>query len=259
VKEDEPEIDLIEQYHKGLLSKEKLNEFFEREKNDKDFSAKVKSYKEIMEGINYHGEQKSISDSIQLWEKEIKEQAGKAKQNEARIIPLHRKNLYLVAACVVGLLIISAIFLFRSTPPDTLALFDSNFHPYPNLIYPTLRGETRDGSISKKAFAAYDEGDYQKAAEYLSKWPRGTTEINNDLVLLYLGNCYLAVNDLAAAKETLEQIGEGSDVADQGNWYLALAYLKSGEPERAESELDKLVDHPNSYSDKARKLISKID
>ena len=93
MKDDETEIELIEQYHKGLLSKEKLNEFFEREKSDKDFSAKVKSYKEIMEGINYHGKQKSISDSIQLWEKEIKEQAGKAKQNEARIIPLHRKNL----------------------------------------------------------------------------------------------------------------------------------------------------------------------
>ena len=78
-------------------------------------------------------------------------------------------------------------------------------------------------------------------------------------MLLYLGNCYLAVNDLAAAKETLEQIGEGSEVADQRNWYLALAYLKSGEPGRAENELDKLMDHPNSYSDKARKIISKID
>jgi tetratricopeptide (TPR) repeat protein len=259
VKEDETEIDLIEQYHKGLLSKEKLNEFFEREKSDKDFSAKVKSYKEIMEGINYHGKQKSISDDIQSWEKEIKEQAGKAKQNEARIIPLHRKNFYLVAACVVGLLIISSIFLFRSTPPDTLALFDSNFRPYPNVLYPTLRGETSDGSISKKAFTAYDEGDYQKAAEYLSEWQQGSTEINNDLVLLYLGNCYLAVNDLAAAKKTLEQIGEGSDVADQRNWYLALAYLKSGESERAENELEKLMNHPNNYSDKAKKLISKID
>jgi tetratricopeptide (TPR) repeat protein len=259
VRDDEAEIDLIEQYHKGLLNKEKLDEFFEREKSDKDFSAKVKAFKEIMEGINYHGQQKSISDSILLWEKEIKEKTVKVNQNDAGIIPLHRKSFYFVAASIVGLLIIGAIFLFRPAPPDTLALFDSNFRPYPNILFPTMRGETSDGKISKQAFTAYDRGDYQKAAEYLNEWLMSSTEANNDLVLLYLGNCYLAVNDLAAAKKNLEQIGEGSVVADQRNWYLALAYLKSGEAGRAENVLDKLLDHPNTYSDKARKIISRLD
>lgn len=259
VKDDEAEIELIEQYHKGLLSKEQLDEFFEREKSDKDFSAKVKSYKEIMEGINYHGKQKSMSDSIQLWEKEIKEQAGKAKEREARIIPLNRRNFYLVAACIVGLLLVSTILLFRPTAPNTLALFESNFRPYPNVLDPTFRGEPSEGSISRKAFNAYDAGDYQNAAEYLNELLRSTNEINKDFVLLYLGNCYLSVNDLAAAKKTFEQIGDGSAVADQRNWYLALAYLKSGDAGRAETELSKLVDHPNTYSDKARKILSKID
>lgn len=270
VTEEEIDIDLIEKYQKGLLNGASLESFLEREKHDKDFADKVKSYLSIIAGIEYYGKQKDFADTVRDWESEIKDRDKKKQGKSLEMSPaepekgtffIGRKSVYWLAAAVVSLLIVSSVFLFQSSEPDTLALYNSYYQPYPNLFYPAVRGDsdTDTISISKKALRAYNQGDYKTAANYFREALTNRDEIGNEYGLLYLGNCLLALDSLSAAKNILQQINEQSPVVDQAKWYLALAHLKSKELEEAGKVLGELTDHANSYRDKAIKILQEIN
>jgi tetratricopeptide (TPR) repeat protein len=268
VNEDEMDIDLIERYHKGLLKDSELDEFFKRERNDKDFAQSVRSYKGLMEGIEYFGKQKDFADTIRQWEEEIREPHKKKHSETVTLSPeiseageekgrffIDRRNIYWLAAAVVSLLIVSAVFLLKPVTPDAIALYETYYQPYPNVFDPTVRGEIDTLTVSRKAFMAYNEGDYHTAAGYFKELLNSDDPMEKDNARLYLGNCYLSIGSVAAAKETLLQISAQSHVADQAKWYLALAYLKSNDMEQAEKALRGLTDHPNSYQEKANKIL----
>ena len=265
--QDDSDIDLIEKYHRGLLEGTELEEFRTREKADNAFAKKVKSYISIIEGIEYYGKQKDFADTIQEWEKEIKEHSrakpepyiGSAGESEPGVIPMHRKNMFWVAAAVVSLFIVSAVFLFRSATPDPTILFEAYYQPYPNVFDPTVRGEPDTLSLNAKAFRAYDRGDYADAAEYFRQAAGADDESERDVALLYLANSYLAMDSAAAAKNILVQINDESHVSDQAKWYLALTYLKLDNPNESKKILDKLTNDSSSYRNKATQLLQEID
>jgi len=258
--EDDIDIDLIERYHRGHLDGPELEVFLKREKSDKDFAQKIRSYINIIEGIEYYGKQKNFAETIQGWENEIKEQpsSGTTTQSEQRIIPFHRKNLFWVAAAAVSLIIVSAIFLLRSGTQDHKALFSAYYQPYPNVFDPSVRGDIDTVSVNRKAFQAYDQGNYAMAAEYFREASSTDNKTERDIALLYLANCYLAQDSATAAKDILTRIDDESHVSDQAKWYLALAYLNLNELNQATTILNELADHPDSYQNKAILLLQEI-
>jgi predicted Zn-dependent protease len=181
-------------------------------------------------------------------------------ETEKSTISINRNNVFWLAAAAVSLLIVSGIFLFRSVNPDPKGLYEAYYQPYPNVFDPAVRGDEKDTlSLLGKAFRQYEEGNYTKAAEYFKEGLITDNKIEKDIALLYLGNCYLAQNFDDEAKETLLQIDEQSHVADQGKWYLALAYLKLEHTDLAREKLKELSDHQNSYQDKAKELLQEIE
>ena len=269
--EEEQDIELIEKYHKGLLKEASLESFLAREKSDKDFAEKVKIYKHIIEGIQYFGKQKELADSIHEWESEIKGQSKKKQfgqvqtslgEAEGRTIFFGRKRVYWLAAAAVSLLIASSVILLLPTEPDTMALYNQYYQPYPNLFSPIVRGDDAEGdtiSINRKAFQAYNLHDYNTAAGYFREALTHDDELGREYASLYLGNCLLQLDSTTAAIDALLNIEEKSAVSDQGKWYLALAYLKSEQAEDARKVLGELTTHQNSYRDKADKILRELN
>ena len=270
MKDDEIDLEQIEKYHKGLLNDEALKAFFEREKNDIEFSAKVKSYREIMDGISYFGKQKDFADSVTEWEKEIKKsektqertlETSQEESEEKGSVFISQKKWYLAAAAAVILLIVSYVFLYRPPPSDPIAIFETYYQPYPNILKPKVRGEVPIGDTSReKAYMAYDDGDFKKAIEYFQEALTAQDDAEKDFILLYLGNCYLSMDSASAAKDILLLIDEQSNLANQAKWYLGLAYLKLEDLDNARSMLNSLTqDSTNSYYEDANQILRKIN
>ena len=265
--QDDIDIDLIERYHRGLLDGADLQDFLKREKEDNDFAQKVRSYINVIEGIEYYGKQKDFADTIQEWEKEIKEHSrtgqkphtGSTGEKASHVVPMHRKNLYWLAAAVVTLLVVSGVFLFRSATPDPTVLFQAYYEPYPNVFDPTVRGDADSLSVNAKGFRAYDQGNYVDAAKNFRQAANANDESERDIALLYLANSFLALDSATAAKNALMQIDEDGPVADQAKWYLALTWLKLGNLNEGIRILDDLADDSSSYRDKATQLLKDID
>jgi tetratricopeptide (TPR) repeat protein len=267
--EEELEFEWIENYHKGRLNLDEQRAFLDRQQADAAFAGKVRSYREVMDGIAYYGKQQAFSETIRGWEQEIKTQAtadGTAlhpattvdSTPERKVVPLYRTYVYWAAASIL-ILIVGSVLLLRPTPTDTLALYEAYYKPYPDVFNPSVRGEaSTTASAVEKASAAYRAGRYQEALQ-LFQALSGGDRLEQDNVRLYVGNCHLALGDLDAAGKAFLSIDADSHIASQAKWYLAMTYLKAGTADRAKSVLHTLVDEGGSYADRAREILQKIE
>ena len=267
--DEELEFEWIENYHKGQLSLDERQAFLDRQQADAAFAGKVRSYREIMDGIAYYGKQQAFAETICGWEQEIKSQGETATLTmdqtntsdtvqDKKIVPLYRSYVYWAAAAVL-ILIVGSVLLLRPTPTDTLALYETYYKPYPDVFNPSVRGEPNTAaSTREKAFAAYRAGRYEEALQLFHAL-KGDNRQEQDNIRLYLGNCYLALGSLDAASKAFLSIGADSHITSQAKWYLAMTYLKAGTADRAKSVLHTLVDDGGSYADRAREILQKIE
>ena len=171
---DSIDIELIERYHKGLLRGTELDQFIKREKGDKDFAVKVRSYTEIMEGIKYYGEQMEFAETIQGWEKEIKETSKNRTLElpdqeeygaDNKVIPINRRSLFWFSGAVAASLLIVIVFttFIQNESPSELA--DNYIDKKLTVLSTTMGAETE----LAKGINAFNEKDYPQAeATFLS-------------------------------------------------------------------------------------------
>jgi tetratricopeptide (TPR) repeat protein len=135
-------------------------------------------------------------------------------------------------------------------------LFTSYFKVYPNMFEPILRGP--DGATQRtEAFQAYEQGNYEKASLLFTELLKEDKEPG---ILLLLSNSNLMLGQVAEAQKNLVNLIEESDDLDiPAKWYLSLAYLKSGDKEKARKILRELGGTEISYASKAKELLEKVD
>lgn len=251
---EERNIQLIEQYLENKLNPHARAEVEEQLKSDESFNKLMDQTKTLILGIEYSGrnellrELKAIEGSLP--EIEVME--------ETKVFRIgHHKYLWAVAASI-ALLIISSIFVinfYLSSSPEKL--YEAYYTPYPNVVFPTKRGESESLSDKELAFQAYDLEDYGRAISLFEKIPGNQ---RNGEVLLYLGNAYLAVENTGQASLNLEKLlNTYSNFHNQAKWYLSLSYLKDGKVEEAKSLLREIDKDNNSYSIKARELLEEME
>lgn len=149
-------------------------------------------------------------------------------------------------------------------PVNTEALFASAFEADK---VPALPDSTLD-----EPFASYEEKNYADAIEKLEmhkaafetrslEQPDAVTVFN---VHYYLGLSYLAAKDstLKAPAELEEalKVAKGGLLQSKARWYLALAYLRTGDSEKATALLRWLAadSQAGNYRQKAEKLLNKL-
>lgn len=105
--------------------------------------------------------------------------------------------------------------------------------------------------------AAYDKGNYTQAASLLAAHFNQTRELN---VGLYYGTALLLDGKAKEAIKILELARQSTDepVRQSAEWYLALAYLKTGDTARTYNILN-AIKSDHLYAQKARSLLEQMN
>lgn len=239
--DDDAEIELIEKYHRGLLVGADLDGFLNREKRDRDFAQKIRSYTEIIEGIQYYGKQQEFAETILEWEKEIKGQREKeiandftnasSTRSETRVIAINRRNIFWLSAAACIAFIIAFLIFFPNGDPENLA----NNYIETNLatLSTTMTGES-DSLMT--GIGAFNQQDYPKA-ERIFRSLQDHEQLAPE-VAEYLGITYLKSGKYDAAVAQFNKLISYTELhVNPGKFYLALALIKrSREGDLAEAK-----------------------
>lgn len=164
--------------------------------------------------------------------------------------------IWLTGLVVVGISIgVGYQLLISYNQPDVGQYYESHFKPLENVIITPQQA----GSLNEldRGMDAYDRGDYERAAELLGQYYGQTGDPNAGL---FLGVTQLQIGRHHAAISTLQNSLRGlqAPALDAGRWYLALAYLKTGELLSAR-DLLRLIPAESVYGDQAGLLFSELE
>lgn len=135
---------------------------------------------------------------------------------------------YLKVAAVVAIVLSGSLWLLR--PSANERLFADHYTADPGL--PVTMGSTAD-LVFADAMVSYKEGHF---AEARAKWSTLLQqEPMNDTLRYYMASAWLAEGDARAAIPMLEGLANesASMFHARANWFLLLAYVRSGEIAKA--------------------------
>ncbi len=158
------------------------------------------------------------------------------------------KQLFLRVAAVLVILMLSVVVFDILQPSDPQELYAEYFETY----RAPINTRSQQGLFSadwQQAAHHYREGEYEKA---IITYELMLQEEENDHYLLhyYLGMSILnsTIHDSELAIPHLQKVFESAnDYHQQASWYLALAYLESGDEEAARIQFQKVVDQENRF------------
>jgi hypothetical protein len=164
------------------------------------------------------------------------------------------KLWYYIAASIIILVSVSIYWNQISKSPDRL--FADYYKVASNTTYPIVRDNDSNSDITK-AFVAYEREAYNEAQMAFANLYNTT---KNTEMLFYEAICYLETDNTPLAIETFKKHqGFQDKLARKSQWYLALAYLKSNEKNKAENLLKEISSSTSNYNyDKAKDLLSKL-
>ncbi|MBA6153160.1 tetratricopeptide repeat protein [Gelidibacter maritimus] len=237
---------LIEKYFSKRLTEVELLEFNKRYHTNENFKQEVDFLKNV-QAVSKADDDVQFKNQLASYETQISPKKAFAKTKWL-------KPLIAVAA----ILIFALGFLFvLNTPSNKDALFSTYFEPSKNVSAPIIRSDAND-QLANNAFIAYVETDYQAA---LSLFEQAFESTKNSELLFYKGNSLLALDKTKEAIEVFKTHLTYSDaLTKRTHWYLALAYLKSGQVEKAKQELRIFIDSGETFKlAEAKSLLKKLD
>lgn len=246
-------IELLDKYFGNSLSPKEQLLFNELLQNDESFKTEFLFQKDLKKAISLN-KQEILKKTLQNFEKDIKPKPP--------IFFLTKK--WLVAASIVLFVGLSSALIKISFYPSTERLYSQNFEPYRNIVQPIVRGEISN-SIEYSAFLAYENQDYHKAINLFNS----IDNQNSAYVPFYKAMCYLSLNKTNEAIDLLESLISNSYLENpdkklsfKAEWYLGLAYLKSGNKEKAISQFLIVIGQPCEECKKkklAENIINHLD
>jgi len=240
-------IDLIEKYFENSLDPKEQLSFNDLLQNDKEFKKEFLFQKDLKKAISLN-QREELKLDLQQFEKEYQEQS--------------KRNIFsykwLIAASI-AILFSSGIWLAKDHYfPSNEQLYTRNFEPYRNVVQPIVRGESSK-TIEYSAFVAYENKYYHKAINLFNS----VSNPNEPYIQFYKAMCFLSLNKMDDAIQILLPIANSksdsnskNSFTEMANWYLALAYLKSGNTDKALSQFTLVANHPsNTFKKKEAKKI----
>ena len=237
---------LINGYFENSLSQDQLMEFEQLLKSDSEFASEVDFQKELRRSLKKNERQ------------EIKQMFGELRteieDTEAKVFKLRP---WLAAASIAVLVFLGTWFFFFNSPEiNTDQLYAANFAPYDNVVHPIERGNQLE-DLKTRAFTAYENMEYPKALELFGALHK---KQNDSYVDFYSAMVLMQLNKQEEAIPLLEgYIVKEGDLVDRASWYLALAYLKSGEIVKSRAQLRLLVKKNGFKAEAAENLLDKLN
>jgi tetratricopeptide (TPR) repeat protein len=242
---EEHDIALIDLYLSDEVTQEQKVEIETRLARDADFAKLFEDLRMAVDGIQFQAREK------------LKEEIGKLedKLDRAEGSKTFRLRTNWPAALAAIVITGVGVLWYFQRQESTASLFARVFEPYPDVVMPVVRGTEVNADPLAPAFAAYDKGDYEKAASLFQQAPK-----KDGAVYFYLGNSYLALGNGRKARENLQRLKGSFDVFhEQTDWYIALSYLLEGDNATCRELLLEIRAKNNSYSAKANELLIALD
>tara|TARA_R110002012_G_scaffold259550_3_gene441140 strand:+ start:29056 stop:29793 length:738 start_codon:yes stop_codon:yes gene_type:complete len=244
---EEHDIALIDRYLSGELSESEAEALRQRLAAEKDFAQLFEDVRYLQKGLE-RAELEKAWKAIQAAEANIVETAPTGAATFSW-------KVWLPAAASVALLVVVAwFFLLRSTEPQ--ALYAEYFEVYPNVEAPIYRDSSTKDSLTSKdlAFRRYADEDYGMAIEIFE-----SIQQPDEGTLFYLGMSYLAKGNAKQAAAVWEPLSnEAEDYKTQIQWYLALAWLKLDEEEKAKVIFEELAKSGTAYEERSRAILKAL-
>lgn len=236
---------LIEKYFSKHLTEAELLEFKKLYETDDAFKQEVDFLKNV-QVVSGTEDDALFRNQLAAYETEI------SPKKEF----LNFKWLKPVSAVAAVLIIAFSISLLMNKDVNNDALFDTYFEPSKNVSVPIVRAEN-DEHLVNQAFIAYSEADYQQAILLFQK---AFEQTENSELLLYEGNALLAENKVNEAIEIFKtHLSYTNALTNRTHWYLALAYLKSDQLDKAKQELMIYIDSEEKFKKtEAKSLLKKL-
>lgn len=259
----EKDIDLIDGYIKGQLDSTDKKSFEDRLRNEVDFATLFQEVKLAKEAIRRKA-MKNNFEVLQSLEQTLPAIAI-ANNDKKPIRKQHHLGFFKKWSVAAGFLffVVGASFFFLNKNISSEEIYQQYFHIYPNME--TERGlinmaNTRtpgSNNPEKNAFTFYDAQNFSAAIKAFK------VLINVDpkpKYYFFLANALMANNQYKEAIEILQtQKNTPSEYQIRIQWYLNLAYLKTGDTDSAKSMLQIITtsDAP-SYREKATAILNEL-
>lgn len=236
--------ELIEKYFSNNLSSEELLEFENFYQSSTEFKHEIDFLKNV----------RLVS------EKEDDEQFKKQLVSYEEDFSIKKKKSIKwwkpLSAAAVVLMVLGMSFLYSNSKSNQ-ELFAAYFEASKNVSAPIVRSDI-DETIVNKAFVAYSEGNYKEA---LPLFEKAFNYSHDSELLFYEGNSLLAIGNTNDAIEKFKNHLTNSDALTQrSHWYLALAYLKINDTEKAKVELNNIIDSGEKFKyEEANSLLKELE
>ncbi len=157
-----------------------------------------------------------------------------------------------VAAIVLGSL---GVYYYLSQTSVEERIYLTYFEDFPNIVDPVQR----DTPGQSEGFIAYQNGQYQEALEIFSEMEQeDPTAI---YTTFYKGICAMHLEDWSLAIQAFEKVRSAGDqrFVEAATWYVSLAYLRSGNRDRATLILESITEAPGNFRTEARAILDQLD
>ena len=238
----------IEQYLKGELEKAQQEAFEKEIQADDQLAAQVEFYRQAMEsvalGVKREQESADLSETLNsLGSKYFHEKPSSSR-------PLW---LWMGSIAAVIVLLVGVYFgIFR--PP----LHERLYHEFVSHEDLPVMLSSSPEAEGKAGIQLFNQGEYAEALPHLETLYQQKSE--DFRVLNAIGICQLELGQFGEAQASFTQLIESSEIfRDQGQWYLALVYLKQGELEKCKVELENLAGKSGGFQQKAEGLLGEIE
>lgn len=241
VKEESRQL-LIQKHLKKRLTEKQQLEFDRLSKTEAAFKREVV----LLEGLY-----KVIETDIEM---QLRRQLYEF-ENQYRPYKKSSRLLWYVAASILVLLGMAYFFTIIH-PTSTENLYADYFKPYKNVVHPVIKGvQVLDQKT--KAFSTYENRDYKNAT---ARFEALYNQTGDSYYLFYMANACMANNEVEKAVPLLEKHLESRDALQKKTlWYLALAYLKLRETEKADYFFKRIVEEEGYNSEKAKAIIKTLE
>jgi TolA-binding protein len=183
----------------------------------------------------------------------VDRQISEKRENEkhARKIPI-RFIAFSAAAALALIIVIKSLIPYPG--PDKL--FTSYFEPF-EIVSPVTRSAANERNLLYDAVSKYKVGNYKGAAASFADIMAGDT--NQIAPRFYFAMSQIAAGEYEQAINFLVPVVKnGGEYCKEAEWYLGLAYIKTGNKIKARNCFESLSQSEGYYSERSEKLLRRL-
>ena len=259
---------IIENYHK--MEKIEFIRFIERYLEDKMQPAEKAWFEKELDGnmwlkreLELRRKTDLVASNTEAMDFRKKLMQAEARHRQATTVKRAVKSVKTVstryAAAILGIVIISSIFLFSNRDINPRKLASKSIASYEPGTASRSSSSVSDINFNR-AVECYNNGEYIKAIDLLEGLI--SSQDNNSIKSDYLlGISHMKIEEYKEAISPFKKVVDQNDnlFIEQAKWYLSICYLNTNETEKAKELLTEIKNSDSKYRKLASKNLKKLN